>query len=485
MATEDLGVITKSIKSAMGDSAGQFRDAASSHVGNLTKIVKDLARSFAEQKERIAELERQLKSIDLTSAEQRAATAQAAAMRQKVAVETRALENLRDTANRQRMLLEEDLQTGLGLPGGIYQRQQATQVMNLLRRALVTQNRLQDKKAALEAAVEDAPEEKKAALTKRVAKAQKAIDKHYKTIVGPFRNSAREAGVQIENFPTAGFGKPGVKPKPITKVRGLFSEETEAERAERLAAERELPGVTEEMKAPAREQAKAAAETARIMVGQEKQTDVSPRKRSRPVKDLSARTTAQEQFVQNFPRYKAAVAKHGARSPQAVRAAALAQTEFFVRQGTEATAGEYAEAKGTFRKAVDKNFEPVSKPKKVAQFKEGSLDKAINEFVRSKKDGTVLRLGEAVVENPIPKDEAQAFAVKLKNSLPDNIKFYYTYDVDGIPPHIVKHLEAQGINLQDPKVSVKGGVTPDGSVIIIGNQHENLLDLEVTAAHEL
>ena len=451
----------------------------------LTSLIAADDKRIVAMKDRIAELERQLKSIDFTSAEQKAAAAEATALRQKVAVETRALENLRDTANRQRMLFEEDLQAGLGLPGGIYQRQEATRVMGLLRRALVTQNRLQDRKAALETAVADAPEEKKAALTKRVAKAQKAIDKHYKTVVGPLRNSAREAGVKIDNFPTAAFGKPGVKPKPITKERGLFSEETDAERAERLAAERELPGVTEEMKAPVREQAKAAAETARIMVGQEKQTDVNPRKRTRPVKDLAGRTTTQEQFVQDFPRYKAAVAKHGTRSPQAMRAAALAQTEFFVRQGTEATAGEYAEAKGTFRKAVAKNFEPVSKPKKVAQFKEGSLDKAINEFVRSKKDGTVLRLGEDVVQNPISKAEAQAFATKLKNSLPDNIKFYYTYDVDGIPPHIVKHLEAQGINLQDPEVSVKGGVTPDGSVLIIGNQHENLLDLEVTAAHEL
>lgn len=463
---------------------GQEREDLREELQLASLIAADDKRIVA-MKNRIAELERQLKSIDLTSAEQRAATAQAAALRQKVAVETRALENLRDTANRQRMLFEEDLQTGLGLPGGIYQRQEATRVMGLLRRALVTQNRLQDKKAALEAAVADAPEEKKATLTKRVGKAQKAIDKHYKTVVGPLRNSAREAGVQIDNFPTAAFGKPGVKPKPITKERGLFSEETDAERAERLAAERELPGVTEEMKAPAREQAKAAAETARIMVGQEKQTDVNPRKRARSTKDLSGRTTAQEQFVQDFPRYKAAVAKYGTRSPQAMRAAALAQTEFFVRQGTEATAGEYTEAKGTFRKAVAKNFEPVSKPKKVAQFKEGSLDKAINEFVRSKKDGTVLRLGEDVVQNPISKAEAQAFATKLKKSLPDNIKFYYTYDADGIPAHIVKHLEAQGINLQDPETSVKGGVTPDGSVLIIGNQHENLLDLEVTAAHEL
>lgn len=451
----------------------------------LVSLIAADDKRIVAMKDRIAELERQLKSIDLTSAEQRAAGAEAAALRQKVAVETRTLENLRDTANRQRMLLEEDMQTGLGLPGGIYQRQEATQVMNLLRRALVTQNRLQDKKAALEAAVADAPEEKKAALTKRVAKAQKAIDKHYKTIVGPLRNSAREAGVKIENFPTAAFGKPGVKPKPITTERGLFSEETDAERAERLAAERELPGVTQEMKAPAREQAKAAAETARIMVGQEKQTDVNPRKRARPVKDLAGRTTAQEQFVQNFPRYKAAVAKHGARSPQATRAAALAQTEFFVRQGTEAAAGEYAEAKSTFRKAVDKNFEPVSKPKKVAQFKEGSLDKAINEFVRSKKDGTVLRLGEGVVQNPINKMEAQNFAGYLKQSLPKNIKFIYSYDVSGLPKHIIERLEADGINPDDSETSVKGGVTPDGYVFIIGNQHENLLDLEVTAAHEL
>ena len=463
---------------------GQEREDLREELQLASLIAADDKRIVA-MKDRIAELERQLKSIDLTSAEQRAATAQAADLRQKVAVETRALENLRDTANRQRMLFEEDLQAGLGLPGGIYQRQEATRVMGLLRRALVTQNRLQDRKAALEAAVADAPEEKKTALTKRVAKAQKAIDKHYKTVVGPLRNSAREAGVQIDNFPTAAFGKPGVKPKPITKERGLFSEETDAERAERLAAERELPGVTEEMKAPAREQAKAAAETARIMVGQEKQTDVNPRKRARSTKDLSGRTTAQEQFVQDFPRYKAAVAKHGARSPQAMRAAALAQTEFFVRQGTEATAGEYAEAKGTFRKAVAKNFEPVSKPKKVAQFKEGSLDKAVNEFVRSKKDGTVLRLGEDVVENPIPRDKAQAFAVKLKNSLPDNIKFIYAYDVNGLPKHIIERLEADGINPDDSEVSVKGGVTPDGYVFIIGNQHETLLDLEVTAAHEL
>ena len=451
----------------------------------LVSILAATDKRVVAMKERIAELERQLKSIDFTSAEQKAAAAEAAALRQKVAIETRALENLRDTTNRKRMIMEEDLQTGLGLPGGIYQRQEATRVMGLLRRALVTQSRLQDKKAALEAAVKDAPEKKKAALTKRINKAQKAITKHYNAVVGPLRNSAREAGVKIENFPTAGFGKPGSKPKPITKERGLFSEETEAERAERLAAEAELPGVTAEMKAPAREQAKAAAETARTMVQQAKQTGINPRKRGRTSKDSSLQGRAQEKFVQDSPRYKAAVAKHGARSPQAVRAAAQSQTEFFVRQGTELTSGEYTEAKGTFRKAVNNNFEPVVKPKKTAQFKEGSLETAINQFVRSKKDGTVLRLGEDVVKNPINKIEAQNFAGFLKQSLPKNIKFIYSYDVSGLPNHILKRLEADGIDPTDPAVVVKGGVTPDGYVFIIGNQHESRLDLEVTAAHEL
>ena len=451
----------------------------------LVSILAADDKRIVAMKERIAELERQLKSIDFTSAEQKAAAAEAAALRQKVAVETRALENLRDTLNRKRMIVEEDLQTGLGLPGGIYQRQEATRVMGLLRRALVTQNRLQDKKAGLEAALAQAPEEKKATLTRQINKAQKAITKHYNTVVGPLRNSAREAGVKIENFPTAGFGKPGSKPKPITNERGLFSEETEAERAERLAAEDELPGVTAEMKAPAREQAKAAAETARTMVQQAKQTDVNPRKKGRTSKDSSLQGRAQEKFVQDSPRYKAAVAKHGARSPQAVRAAAQSQTEFFTRQGAELTSGEYTEAKGTFRKAINNNFEPVAKPKKTAQFKEGSLEKAVNQFVRSKKDGTVLRLGEDVVKNPINKIEAQNFAGFLKQSLPKNIKFIYSYDVSGLPDHILKRLEADGIDPTNPAVVVKGGVTPDGYVFIIGNQHENLLDLEVTAAHEL
>ena len=137
----------------------------------------------------------------------------------------------------------------------------------------------------------------------------------------------------------------------------------------------------------------------------------------------------------------------------------------------------------SFRAQVEKGFEPVKT--KTAQFKEKDLQKAISKFVVSKKDGTVLRLGEKVVTNPISKEEAQKFAARLKSNLPKNIKFYYTYDVTGVPEHILAHMREQKINLADPESTVKGGVTPDGSVLIIGNQHESLLDLEVTAAHEL
>lgn len=55
MAVE-LAEISRSIKSAMGESAGQFRQAAAASVTNLSKIVKDIAGNFASQRKDIMEL---------------------------------------------------------------------------------------------------------------------------------------------------------------------------------------------------------------------------------------------------------------------------------------------------------------------------------------------------------------------------------------------------------------------------------------------
>lgn len=472
-------------------------DTAQQELGRLAKeresvreeqtLVSMLAandKRIVAMKDRLAVLEDRLKSIDLTSQEQRAAAKEAAELRQKVAVETKAAEQVRDAANIKRMRGEEELQRGLGLPGAIYPRQQATQAMNIVRRALASRKKIEDKITQLEEALATAPEEKKATLQKRLDKANKRLEKYEQRVMLPVNAAARAAGIEITK-PFEMFGKPweksAVKAKPATKVRGLFTEETEAERAERLAEEKELPGITEELKLSPAEQAAAAAETARVLAAQAKETRIHPTKRARPKRVRG--TGAQEEYVRSSPRYIAAVKEYGPRSAQAMRAAKQSGMEYFVKLGAGLTEGEYAEKKGTFRKQVEAGFEPVKT--KTAQFKEKDLSKAINQFVVSKKDGTVLRLGEKVVTNPISKEEAQKFAANLKKNLPKNIKFYYTYDVSGVPEHILEHMRAQKINLADPDSTVKGGVTPDGSVLVIGNQHEDLLDLEVTAAHEL
>lgn len=56
MATVELAEVSKSIRSAMGESAGQFKQAAAASVGNLSKVVKDIASNFAAQRRDITEL---------------------------------------------------------------------------------------------------------------------------------------------------------------------------------------------------------------------------------------------------------------------------------------------------------------------------------------------------------------------------------------------------------------------------------------------
>jgi len=432
-------------------------------------------------KDRIAVLEKRLQDIDLRSNEQIAAEKEAAALRQKIAVETAATEKVQNAANVARMRAEENLQQGLGLPGGIYERQRATQAMNRVRRVLAGEAKLKEKIDALKDVLAKAPKEKEAALQKRIAKAERQLNKYRTQVLMPAQAIAQEAGIKIPAEVTAPFGKPPVKSKPVTKERGLMSEETAAEAAARRAEEATREEIPAELKLSPTEQAIAAAETARILTQQAKDTRIKPTKRTRPQRIRS--TAAQEEYVRSSPRYIAAVKEYGPRSVEAVRAAKQSGVEYFVKLGAGLTEGEYAGKKSTFRTQVDKGFEPVKT--KAAQFKEKDLQKAISQFVVSKKDGTVLRLGEKVVTNPISKEEAQKFAARLKSNLPKNIKFYYTYDVTGIPEHILAHMREQKVNLADPESTVKGGVTPDGSVLIIGNQHESLLDLEVTAAHEL
>jgi hypothetical protein len=56
MATAELAEVSRSIRSAMGESAGQFRQAANASAANLSKIVKDIATTFSAQRKDINDL---------------------------------------------------------------------------------------------------------------------------------------------------------------------------------------------------------------------------------------------------------------------------------------------------------------------------------------------------------------------------------------------------------------------------------------------
>ena len=56
MAAVEIAEVSRSIRSAMGESAGQFRQAANASAANLSKIVKDIATTFSAQRKDINDL---------------------------------------------------------------------------------------------------------------------------------------------------------------------------------------------------------------------------------------------------------------------------------------------------------------------------------------------------------------------------------------------------------------------------------------------
>ena len=52
----DIGIVTRSFRSALDETAGQFRKAANDNSVNLAKIVKDISAMFKAQRGDIAEL---------------------------------------------------------------------------------------------------------------------------------------------------------------------------------------------------------------------------------------------------------------------------------------------------------------------------------------------------------------------------------------------------------------------------------------------
>jgi hypothetical protein len=75
--------------------------------------------------------------------------------------------------------------------------------------------------------------------------------------------------------------------------------------------------------------------------------------------------------------------------------------------------------------------------------------------------------------------DAQARVDKLK--APEGVKFQYFATKAALPKAILDGIEAQGVDID----TVRGGVLPDGTVFVIGENHTSMADLEKTIVHEL
>jgi hypothetical protein len=96
--------------------------------------------------------------------------------------------------------------------------------------------------------------------------------------------------------------------------------------------------------------------------------------------------------------------------------------------------------------------------------------------------GTAYRKREQAGES-VDAAEAQAFIDKVVAGLPENVKFVYAADTGKIPVGLLKRMASEGI---DPyEAMVQGAVFNDGTVLVVGDQHADLKDLEATVAHEL
>lgn len=110
----------------------------------------------------------------------------------------------------------------------------------------------------------------------------------------------------------------------------------------------------------------------------------------------------------------------------------------------------------------------------------------LNKFMEVEDDpdvgDTVLRVEGAPPANPVDPVAAQKAAAEYARGLPKDVKFVYAPTMLEAPAKFLKHLFNNKVDLET--TAVKGGVLPDGTIVVIGNMHTSLADLEETLVHE-
>ncbi len=111
--------------------------------------------------------------------------------------------------------------------------------------------------------------------------------------------------------------------------------------------------------------------------------------------------------------------------------------------------------------------------------------KQVEELVKAAYDtdtGTAYRTRE-IEGGTIDAKQAADFMEKVQSKLPSNVKMVYAANPGKIPVALLKRMSDEGI---DPtEAMVQGAVFSDGTVLVVGDQHADLKDLEATVFHEL
>lgn len=131
----------------------------------------------------------------------------------------------------------------------------------------------------------------------------------------------------------------------------------------------------------------------------------------------------------------------------------------------------------------------------VTMYKQGSLEynnalKEVtegyfNKIVDSKAavdGGTAFRIEDGKVTTQVDPVAASNAAKQFAAKLPKDVKFVYAPTLRQAPLKFLRALADDDIDVSNS--AVKGGVMPDGTIVIIGDMHSSLKDLEETLVHE-
>jgi hypothetical protein len=126
---------------------------------------------------------------------------------------------------------------------------------------------------------------------------------------------------------------------------------------------------------------------------------------------------------------------------------------------------------------------PQGSPEYTKALKEvtnGYVNKLADEKGTSK--GVVLRVEKGIDYVPVDAAAAQAAATKFASKLPSDVKFVYAPTMNQAPVKFLRALADSDIDIRGS--TIKGGVLSDGTIVIIGDMHSSLKDLEQTFVHE-